>query len=153
MPSFLARLVDEIAASSPSVVGFTCVFSQNVASLALAKLLKERLPGVKIVFGGANCSDTRGVAIHRSFRFVDVAVRGEAEHLLPELPRNLMSGSQLRPVAGLCYWEADRSVAVDEASGTPVSMEDAPAPNYDEYFAHRTDQLLFGSGASDSNPL
>src|SRR3989339_68291 len=34
------------------IVGFTCVFSQFLASLALAKLIKSRHPNIVIVFGG-----------------------------------------------------------------------------------------------------
>src|SRR5687768_6734888 len=46
VPPFLERCADEVHASKPRVVGFTTTFSQNVASLVLAKLLKLRNPSL-----------------------------------------------------------------------------------------------------------
>ena len=55
------------------------MFVQNVASLALARAIKQRSPTTIIVFGGANCDDEQGAALHRNFGHVDYVVRGEAE--------------------------------------------------------------------------
>ena len=52
---------DRVVEMQPRIVGFTSVFQQHLASLALAKRLKARLPGVFIVMGGANCEATMGV--------------------------------------------------------------------------------------------
>ena len=44
VPAFLERADDEILAAGPRVVGFSSTFSQNVPSLALARLLKQHDP-------------------------------------------------------------------------------------------------------------
>lgn len=134
VPAFLERCVEEILASGTRMVGFTTTFSQNVPSLVLAKLLKEREPRVAIVFGGGNCDGPMGAALHRAFPWVDVVVRGEAERLLPDLVRDLFAGRPVRPAPGLCYREGDRQVVVPQQPATPVSMDDVPIPIMDEYF-------------------
>ena len=135
-PSFLKRCADEVLAAAPRVVGFTTCFNQNVPSLALAKLLKESDPSLHIVFGGGNCDGPMGAALHRAFPWVDTVVRGEGEHVLPELLRDVLSGASIRPQPGLCYrGERGESIVVD-GNGELVQMSDVPCPNYDDFFAH-----------------
>src|SRR5262249_25828733 len=57
--------------SAYDIVGFTTTFNQTMASLALARRLKERFPGLCVVFGGANCEGEMGLQLHKSFPFVD----------------------------------------------------------------------------------
>ena len=42
VPAFLEHTADEIVAAGPRVVGFSTTFSQNVPSLVLARMLKDR---------------------------------------------------------------------------------------------------------------
>jgi ribosomal peptide maturation radical SAM protein 1 len=135
VPAFLAECLEDILSESPRVVGFTTTFSQNVPSLVLSKMLKERAPHVQVVFGGANCDGPMGAALHRAFPWVDMVVRGEGEHALPELLRNVLSGEPVRPLPGLCYREGERAFVVPQEGGRPVVMDEVPAPDYDEYFA------------------
>jgi ribosomal peptide maturation radical SAM protein 1 len=135
VPAFLESCARAIFDAAPRVVGFTSVFTQNIPSLALAKLLKARDPSLSIVFGGSNCDGPMGAAIHRSFPWVDVVVRGEAERILPELIADLCAGRPVRPQPGLCYRDGDRSVVLDQAGAAPIAMDDVPLPNFDEYFA------------------
>jgi ribosomal peptide maturation radical SAM protein 1 len=135
VPDFLESCARGILEAAPRVVGFTSVFTQNVPSLALAKLLKDRDPSISIVFGGSNCDGPMGAAIHRSFPWVDVVVRGEAERILPELIVDLCDGRPVRPQPGLCYRDGDRSVALDQAGAAAIAMDEVPLPNFDEYFA------------------
>jgi ribosomal peptide maturation radical SAM protein 1 len=134
VPAFLERCADEILAAAPRVIGFTSAFSQNVPSLALARLLKDRDPTLITMFGGANCEGTMGAALHRAFPWVDVVVRGEAERILPDLVQDLLAGGEVRPQPGLCYRDGERSIIVEQTSGEMVSMDEVPTPNFDEYF-------------------
>ena len=134
VPAFVERMADEILAAGPRVVGFTSTFNQTVASLVLAKLLKQRDPSIAIVLGGANCDGPMGAALHRTYSWIDVVVRGEAEGILVDLIRDLLAGGLVRPQPGLCYREEGRPVVVAQAVGPQVSMDDVPLPNFDEYF-------------------
>ena len=52
-PQFLTWAMTAIDWGQYKIVGFTSTFDQNVASLTMAKLIKDLYPDVRIVFGGA----------------------------------------------------------------------------------------------------
>ena len=54
VPAYLESIAEDIVWNNTRLVGFTSTFQQNSASLALARLLKERYPNMIILFGGAN---------------------------------------------------------------------------------------------------
>ena len=61
------RTVEGIDWSAYDVVGFTSTFQQNVASLALARAIKEEHPRVTTLFGGANFDSVMGLEYLRVF--------------------------------------------------------------------------------------
>lgn len=130
---FITAQARAIAAAGPDLVCFTSTFQQNVASLALARRLKELLPGVKTVMGGANCDGDQGKGIHRAFDCVDFVVRGEGEHAFPELVRCLMSDGDLGNVPGLC-WRDGRTSVANAMTDRLISPAEIPMPDYDAYF-------------------
>lgn len=135
VPSFIDACVADLLARRPRIVGFTTTFSQNVASLVLAKRLKQADPSIQIVFGGGNCDGPMGEALHRTFPFIDVVSRGEGERVVPRLFRELLEGVPITPQAGLCYRKDGQSVAVSSAGAELFPMEQVPPPNLDDYFA------------------
>jgi ribosomal peptide maturation radical SAM protein 1 len=134
VPEFLETAADELLAGMPRVVGFSTVFQQNIASLALAKILKTRDPSLKIVFGGGNCDAEMGQAIHEYFPWVDFVVRGEGERVFVEVVRAVLEDRSVYPHPGLCYRDAGRSVAVPQQGDPQVLMDEVPTPTYDDYF-------------------
>lgn len=135
VPDFLDRWTDEILDTSPTVVGFTTTFSQNVPSLALAARLKQRHPAVRIVFGGSNCDGPMGEALLRGFDCIDVVVRGEGEPVVPDLVGDLVAGRPVRAQAGLCVRDGERIVAIPQSFSRSFEMDAVPTPQFDEYFA------------------
>ena len=127
---FLTDAAAEVLASDPDVVAFTSTFMQNVPSLALARRLKQLRPGIRIVFGGANCDGTMGAALHRNHPFVDFIVRGEGEAVFPALLDRLASGGGFADVPGLCWWDGDRSIA-NAQTAHPVAPGMIPSPDFD----------------------
>ena len=120
---------------SYDVIGFTSSSAQNVASLALARRVKELHAGALVVFGGSNWDEGMGAELHRRFPFVDVAVSGEAEESLPALVRwsRRRPSAGLRQIPGICYRAGGRTVSTGPAR--PVADLDAlPLPQYDDYF-------------------
>lgn len=135
VPSFLELAADELLEGAPKVIGFSSVFQQNVPSLVLAKILKQRDPSLTIVFGGDNCEGPMGAALHQCFPWVDVVVRGEGERALVEVVKDVLAKRPIRPQPGLCYRDGDgRSIAVPESSKPELPMDEVPTPVYDEYF-------------------
>ncbi|MCM2254669.1 MAG: RiPP maturation radical SAM protein 1, partial [Vicinamibacteria bacterium] len=91
VPGFLDACLAEILAAGPRLVGFTSIFQQHVASLALARRLKQASPATFVVFGGANCEGPMGAETVRQFPFVDAVVSGEADLVFPELVRRVLA--------------------------------------------------------------
>ena len=141
-PAFLDLCARKVLARSPRLVGFTTTFSQNVSSLILAMIIKERSPETTVIFGGANCEGPMGEALHRQFPWVDVVVRGEGEQVLAALARQICGGDAISPVPGLCYREGGEQKVLEEAQGGSIRMDDVPVPDYDDYFSALRESAL-----------
>ena len=98
---FLDACLDEVAACAPQVVGFSCVFEQRLASLALAKRIKERAPETTIVLGGPTCEGVQAPELIRRFPYVDVVVSGEGDEAFPEVVRRVLDGAPLSGMQGV----------------------------------------------------
>jgi len=135
--SFLDESVEHIASCRPRVVGVTSVFQQQVASLALAKRLKERCPGIFVVFGGANCEGVMGAEVVRQFPFVDAVVSGEGDLVFPELVQRVLHAEPVSDLTGVYTRRNIDALARNGAYGNapPVKDLDAlPIPDYDDFF-------------------
>jgi len=134
---FLDYCLDTVPWGEYALLGFTSTFEQNLASLALAKRVKEAYPQVHVVFGGANWEDEMGLELHRRFPFVDFACRGEADESFPTLVRLLLAGhlkgKRRDAIPGLIYRANGRSVPTEPAR--PVEdLDSLPIPDYSDYF-------------------
>jgi ribosomal peptide maturation radical SAM protein 1 len=137
VPAFLDWCVARIIAEQPKIVGFTSVFQQHVASLAAARRLKAAMPEVVILFGGANCEGAMGAETVRQFPFVDAAVSGEGELILPQLVARVRARETLEGLAGVRTHAAvagglDPAGTFSNAPGIR-HMDDLPRPNYADY--------------------
>jgi ribosomal peptide maturation radical SAM protein 1 len=88
----LDELIDRHRLDEADVVGFTSMFSQNVASFALARRLKERRPGVVTALGGANAEAPMGIEIARRIDAIDYVFSGPALLSFPALVSCLLDG-------------------------------------------------------------
>ena len=135
---FLGRCLAEVLAHRPRLVGFTSVFQQHVASLALARRIKEALPETVVVLGGANCEGAMGAETVRSFPFLDAAVSGEGDLVFPGLVARVLAGRPLDDLPGVV---TPANVAALFASGrfpnapSVTRMDDLPVPDDSDYFA------------------
>jgi ribosomal peptide maturation radical SAM protein 1 len=133
VPPFLAACLEQIPWHAYDLIGFTSLFEQNLPSLSLARLVKQRYPDKFIVFGGANCEDVLGVSLHRCFPFVDFVCSGEADHTFPELVQRLKHRHPLDGLKGLVH-RANGSSIYEGPSTLIEDLDVLPAPNYDDYF-------------------
>ena len=67
IPAFMETLIDKYALDQADLVGYTSMFAQTVASIAMAKALRKRNPGLYQVMGGANCEFPMGVEYVHNF--------------------------------------------------------------------------------------
>lgn len=135
---FLRDCLSAVLARRPRVVGFTSVFQQHVASLALARRLKTARPSTHVVFGGANCEGVMGAETLRRFPFVDSVVSGEGDVVFPELVGRVLAGRPLRGLQGVRSRETldeETAAASFPNAASPARMDDLPEPDFSDYFA------------------
>src|SRR5947209_4050580 len=129
IPKYLDEVMASVQWADYPVVGFSSTFQQGVASLALARRLKEARPGTVIIFGGSNVEGPMGAEFVRVFDCVDCVVNGEAELVLPAVLEAVESGASLESIPGVATRTqptAERQVVED--------LNISPAPMYEEYF-------------------
>ena len=159
--ALLDACLREIAAAAPLVVGFTSMFHQHAASLALAARIKAALPSTCVVFGGAACHGEMGVELLHSFPFVDAVACGEGEQVLPDLVRRLLAGDGIAGIPGLLAAPDARTAARTPSARTspendarptcgpeapaPANMDALPVPDYDDYFIRLAAGPLMGA--------
>ena len=75
---FMDKLIAQYNLAEADIVGFTSMFSQNVACFGLARKIKEKNPKAIVVMGGANCESPMGQEIAMRFRQIDFVFSGPA---------------------------------------------------------------------------
>jgi ribosomal peptide maturation radical SAM protein 1 len=131
---FLDELMDRVPWAKYDMVGFTSSFQQNVASLALAKRLRQAFPGTKIIFGGSNCEGEMGIALHRKFPFVEFVCSGEGDLAFRELVRRLASGDPGMGIPGIIARSGQETVIPPGMVWPVQDLDGLPYPCYDDYF-------------------
>lgn len=135
---FLARCVDEIDWGQYKIVGFTSMFQQHFAALALAKRLKARWPDLHISFGGSNCEAAMGRAVLRHFPFVDSVCTGMGDFSFAKFCEDFLEGLPLGDYPNMHHRDSDipslaRNVAVSD-------MDELPFPDFGDFFSQRVEQ-------------
>lgn len=134
VPAWMRACAREIASSDATLVGFTCMFDQTIASLALAKLVKELAPDKTIALGGYAVRPPTGEAVMCAFTFVDALCVGEGEDVIEPLARASSGEMTLADVPGILIRDAGGAVRATTFT-RPVDMNRSPIPNFDDYFA------------------
>lgn len=133
IPVWLAEEANLIARSPATLVGFTCMFDQTVASLALARLVKEAAPEKLIAFGGYALRSPTGQAIMQSFPWVDAVCVGEGEQVIGPLARASAGEIPLGQVPGILL--RSQGAVRMTLPPPPLQMDQSPTPNFDDYFS------------------
>ena len=136
--AFIDRCADQIVESRPRIVGFTSVFQQHLASLALAKRIKARLPDTYIVLGGANCEATMGVETVRQFPYVDAVVSGEADQVFAELALQVVGRAPQADLPGVITQATIAGAGGCGPAPTAPAVTDLdalPYPDFSDFFA------------------
>ncbi len=132
-PQFLTGALTSIDWGQYRIVGFTSTFDQNVASLSMAKLIKDLYPDVMIVFGGANYDGEMGLEYFRAFPFIDYVVVGEGEEVFPELVRYLLGEKSGSVPNGVAYREGGAPAFTPNHALFSDFSKTGP-PDYDAYY-------------------
>jgi len=134
LPVYKRQRVAETVAQmiDADVVGFSTYVWNVKLSLAVARELKARKPGILIVFGGPQVPD-RTEPFLRDNPFIDVAINGEGEHAFTKL----LDAWPTRDWAGIPNLSYIRDAEfVCQAKGPRIrDLNDVPSPYLDGIFA------------------
>ena len=117
------------------IVGFTSTFNQNMPSMALAKILKERFEDKVVLLGGANCEGVMGPALMRAFPYIDYVVSGEAEESFPSLLKILFSSKNelIANLRGVSY-RKNGEVKTNPSARPIENLDVYPIMDCDDYY-------------------
>jgi len=135
-PEFIDYCANTVDWSRFSLIGLSVVFQQTLASLALAKAIKQRYPHIPIVLGGASLEDDIADEIMRECPQVDYIHCGDAELSFPEMVKRLDRGESMEGVRGV-MWRNEGKTEYAGRAPNFAAMDETPLPDFDEYFYAR----------------
>ncbi|HYV83717.1 MAG TPA: RiPP maturation radical SAM C-methyltransferase [Pyrinomonadaceae bacterium] len=135
-PAFIDFCINSVDWSRFGVIGFSVVFQQTLASIALAKALKKRYPHIPIMMGGATFEDDIAEEIMKGCPQVDYIHCGDADETLPKAIRRIYSGESMKGMPGI-MWRDNGRVAYNGRAPNLADMNKTPTPDFDEYFYAR----------------
>jgi len=138
-PQFLRLAFESNDWSRYDLVGFTSTFQQTMASLCLARMIRERHPEIRIALGGANFEDEMGRPYLEHFDFVDFVATGEADLSFPTLCRHLEAfqngeSDRLEVPPGFLHREGEAVRGTAGNGGAFVDLDALPTPDFDDFF-------------------
>lgn len=126
--------VDALDLSDVAILGCSVGAMQLMASLYVARRIRQRAPNIQVVFGGSALIGDVGSRLLRSCRDVDVVVDGEGEDALVALARLARPwiAETLASVPGAWHRDADQ-IRCTGRIATRV-LDSQATPDLSEYF-------------------
>lgn len=117
------------------VLAVSSVYSQQNASLAIIKRVKELDPGITTIIGGFNISGEAGLAVLRNFPSVDYISFGEGDETIAEVCRNILDKSD----APMPYGIVGRNDPVPDPIPYRLTrdLDTVMTPEYRDYFREK----------------
>lgn len=95
------ELADRILADNPDVVGFSCYYWNSSLSFEVAKVVKQKKPDIKIIFGGPNLFYTTDMEYFKRHPYIDLVCDVDAygeifiTELLDQLTENVFDPKEI----------------------------------------------------------
>lgn len=147
---FVNRYIEKTEAR---IIGFSIIDGNIDASLAIAKLVKEKFPNIKIIFGGngVECLDFGRLPNSNyktnEYDFIDAIARGDGEITFVELLKSDWSESSLLEIKGL-VWRLN-GVWIHNGFRPNIDMNIVPIPD----FSSLEDNYYYKSVYQDTIPI
>jgi ribosomal peptide maturation radical SAM protein 1 len=140
LSTFLDDVFDAVDWHRYKVIGFTTSHQQLIPTVLLCRRIKEALPDVPIVIGGALMTQELPSAVLRLFECFDVVVEGEGEQTCEELLSVLTGRDTQRSLAdvrGIVWRRQDGEIVRNLPRPAMHDLDELPAPDYADYFSHQ----------------
>lgn len=147
---FVSRYIEKC---NPTVFGFSIIDGNVDASIAMARLVKEKYPDIKIAFGGNGIEllDFGTLPTHtykvEEYTFIDFYSRGDGEETFVELLKSDFTFDTVKDIKGLVWWNGNK--LVHNIGRTNVNMEILPYPDYSPL----EENFYYKSGYKHNVPL
>lgn len=128
---YVGRYIEK---ANPAFIGFSIIDGNIDASLAIARLIKEKYPHVKILFGGNGVEVLDFGKLPNSnytthdYTFIDIISRGDGEITFVEILKSDMSEESLLKIKGI-VWRLN-GVLIHNSARPNVNMDSLPFPDY-----------------------
>ncbi|WP_419175767.1 B12-binding domain-containing radical SAM protein [Desulfosediminicola sp.] len=117
---------DYLRVHKPAFIGFSCTTANFLDGERLARMAKEVLPEVKVVFGGVHVSALKERVL-LDYPVIDYLVVGEGEETLSEL---LQSPATPKLIEGLVYKDVQGEVCWSGRRKQLLDLDKLPFPAY-----------------------
>lgn len=146
-PKFLVSCLEALLSDiPPAIAGFSCSYFQTMASIALARLLKQRRPDAITLFGGSDFHGGPGLEKIRKIPWIDAVSLGESDGSIHRICRFLLdSGHKPGPpqdsegiIPGLAYRRTPGAKDIFHSPPAIASAEElrsSPVPDYGDFFS------------------
>jgi radical SAM superfamily enzyme YgiQ (UPF0313 family) len=139
---FVFKYIDK---TNPAFIGFGIIDGNVDATMAIAKLIKETYPHIKILLGGNGIELFEFGLLPASYKakdypFIDVFSRGDGEITFVELLKSDMSDEALSKIKGIIWWK--NGELIHNSQRENINMVTLPFPDYttleDNYYYKST---------------
>ncbi|MGW1917667.1 RiPP maturation radical SAM C-methyltransferase [Streptomyces sp. NPDC002076] len=134
-------LIDRHRLAEADVVGFTSMFAQNGANIAMAQLIKERNPDVVTIMGGANCEVPMGAVLAERVPALDYVFSGPSLDTLVAFMKYRVADrlAEADEIPGILSQRNCRDPRFRKSIGADHDIDDLLLPDYDSFFAALTE--------------
>jgi radical SAM superfamily enzyme YgiQ (UPF0313 family) len=147
---FVGRYLEK---AKPKFLGFSIIDGNIDATLAIAKLVKEKYPEVKILLGGNGVEVLDFGRLPNSnyktneYTFLDAISRGDGEMTFAEILKSDWSEESLMSIPGL-IWNCN-SIFIHNKMRANIPMDALPIPDYSSL----EDNFYYKSVYQDTKPI
>ena len=138
------KLVQQVEAYRPDMVGLTAMTHEITPATRIAKTLKDRSNQITTVVGGAHIAALPKGTLEE-FSIFDYGIYGEGEKTIEELIKFLFdrnSELDIHAIDGLVHRNKDQVIVNQQRPGlTSEEMENFPFPAFHQYYGDNTKAL------------
>jgi len=121
--------------AKPDVVGLSLLLGSHACAYRVAKAYKKECPEILILCGGSHATH-QAARVMKTYPFVDLILRGEAEESIVQLASALADGKSLEGIPGLCVRRSGGAIVVSDPAPFIEDLDKIPYP----------DRTLLGDG-------
>ncbi len=136
-PDYLKKVTKVLLGHQPDILGFSVICSTLPISLLIAEEFKRRAPHIPIIFGGPEVTFEE-VELLKTFKQIDLIVRGEGEITLVGVIKALEDGLDLSKILGITFREGDKIKRnadrpfIDDLDSLP-KLDFSVLPHFEKY--------------------